>query len=143
MVKMFICDIKVIGSSPVFYQPKMAQKINTNNYRLNKRLNWNALFCTHSFTDYFSTLLNVLSIYNISQNTVKNLKMLQTNLTVTKASKRYKLNTKMLKQHLYYHIIKNFTPLKTKYTKVITFTNNHIVSLCKNFKISFLNQLYT
>merc|ERR1712224_81553 len=65
--------------------------------------------------------------------------MLQTNLTVTKASKRYKLNTKMLKQHLYYHIIKNFTPLKTKHANVITFTNNHIVSLCKNFKIFNMN----
>ena len=55
----------------------MAQKVNSLNLRLNKRLNWNTLMCTHNFNDYYNNIINSTSILNTSKKMLYDIKSLQ------------------------------------------------------------------
>ena len=85
---------------------KMAQKVNSLNLRLNKRLNWNTLMCTHNFNDYYNNIINSTSILNTSKKMLYDIKSLQNTTIVTKTSKNYKINSKYLNQQFFFYLLK-------------------------------------
>lgn len=91
----------------------MAQKVNSLNLRLNKRINWNTKLCTHNFNDYSNNIINSTKILTISKIIMYNLKILQNTLQSIKTSKIYKINSKIVKQHFFFFLIKLFCCKKT------------------------------
>ena len=106
----------------------MAQKVNSLNLRLNKRLNWNTLMCTHNFNDYYNNIINSTSILNTSKKMLYDIKSLQNTTIVTKTSKNYKVNSKYLNQQFFFYLLKivcttkrttqNFYQYRKNYLKV-------------------------
>jgi len=84
----------------------MAQKVNSLSLRLNKRLNWNTILCTHSFNDYCNQIVNNSTILEISKNILYDLKILQNNTSLTKTSKGFSVNCKILDQQLFFYLVK-------------------------------------
>lgn len=68
----------------------MAQKINTNTFRVKTRLNWNVSFITHNFHDFFPVFTNNLIFSNVLQTIFQKLNIIHNNPLLINSSKFYK-----------------------------------------------------
>ena len=78
----------------------MAQKINQNLFKLKKRLNWDILLCSHNFIDY-SNLIKKANKISYVTSKIQNLNVNIGNKTITKNSKIFRINVKMLDQRFF------------------------------------------
>ena len=118
----------------------MAQKINTLNLRLNKRLNWNNQSCVHDFNDYSNNVLNLSNILYASKNIAFNLRLTQNIIRAVKTSKNYKINSVMLNQKFFIDLFKGICITKKTTNNFISYHKKCIRLFCMIFKGFMLTQ---
>ena len=90
----------------------MAQKINSTALRLNKRLNWSFLYCTHSYNDFSNISQNMLKLFYLNTNLLSKLNINQNKPKIQKSSKYYNISYKAINQQLPFFFTKVITTSK-------------------------------
>ena len=80
----------------------MAQKTNTLSLRLNKRLNWNTLFCVHNFNDYSNQVWNTNKVTDLFEIGLTRLKLMSNRIIVKKFAKNYSVSSSGLDQNFFF-----------------------------------------
>ena len=88
------------------FDKMMAQKINSLSFRLNNRYNWSTIINTHNFNDYFNQIINTNKLQTIKKNIFFSLRSMNNVLTISKTSKAYKVNCKLINQMNYFELVK-------------------------------------
>lgn len=110
----------------------MAQKINSFNLRLSKKLNWQMIFTTHNLIDYANQLLNATKISTVQKNTLFKLKFMLNFKTIVKNSKNFRLNYTILNKNLFFMLVKSLITQPTK-------NSQNYYQHTKKYLILFLN----
>ena len=107
----------------------MAQKVNSTNLRLNKRLNWKITSCAHNFNDYSNVVYNANRIINTNTNIMRKLNAGLNNVATFKNSKNFEVNYDVLDQRFFIHFTKLICSSKRTIQNFYNFKNNSIETL--------------
>jgi len=118
----------------------MAQKVNSLNLRLNKRLNWNTILCVHNFNDFCNQVINTAVLLTTNKKIMFDLKMLQNAMLLTKTSKNYKINCKIVNSHFFFFLIKIICTGKKSVQNFFRYHQSYLQIFRSVLKIFLLNQ---
>lgn len=80
----------------------MGQKINATGLRLKKKVNWNALFCTHNLQSYANVVIDAHQTGIATNLLLSKINYFANNLYITRDSKKSHISSKILqKQNIY------------------------------------------
>ena len=119
----------------------MAQKINSNYLRLNKRLNWDIIFSSHNFNDFFNLTINTSKLIETNTNLLNNLNLTENNCIIFKNSKIYKINFEILNQKFFFNFVKFLTVQKQAIKNFYNYKIDYLSIIQSILKIFYVNQI--